>query len=171
LRRTAKELENIDVKGGWKVIGPGLKAAYFRGKRAYQVAREDSAPENFHEWRKRAKDLWCHVLLLNRVWPEQMDAIAKELETLGENLGDHHDLVMLRQAVQELCDGEEPAREMETLCGLIEQRQRELQTAALAIGARFYAERPYEFCRRLAGYWKIWCKEKKSARRPVESTS
>ena len=71
---------------------------------------------------------------------------------------------MLREAIQKMCAGEEYPRELETLNGLIEERQRQLRAAALAIGARFYAEKPSAFCKRLAGYWKIWCKEKKPAR-------
>jgi CHAD domain-containing protein len=172
LRRVVKELEHLEVNGkGWKVLGPGVKAAYADGKRAYQIAVKDSAPENFHEWRKRVKDLWYQITLLRRMWPEQMDAIARELETLGESLGDHHDLIMLRQTVQEMGRGEHHGREVETLYGLIEERQRELRPAALAIGARFYAEKPAEFCERLAGYWKIWRRERKSARRHADTTS
>ena len=172
LRRVAKELEGLDVNGkGWKALCPGVKTTYTNGQHAYQIALKDSSPENFHEWRKRAKDLWYQVTLLRRVWPEQMDAMAEELETLGEYLGDDHDLVMLRQAAQERCANKGRARELETLNGLIEQRQRELRAAALALGARFYAEKPSPFCNRLAGYWQIWCGERKSSARLAEATA
>jgi len=172
LLRAAKELKHLEVKGtGWIVLSPGVKAAYADGRHAYQIALKDSLPENFHEWRKHAKALWYQVTLLRRVWPEQMDAIAGELEMLGEYLGDDHDLVMLRQTVQEMCAGEHHPRELEALNGLIEQRQRELRAAALAIGARFYDETPSAFCKRLAGYWKIWCREKKPAVRLAEAAS
>jgi len=160
LRRGAKELERLEVKGkGWEAIGRGMKAAYADGRRAYRVALEDSAPENFHEWRKRAKDLWYQVTLLRRVWPEQIEAMAGELETLGEYLGYHHDLVMLRQSAQGNCAGDDYPQESETLNGLIEERARELQEAALAIGARFYAEKPSRFCNRLGAYWESWRRE------------
>ena len=164
LRRVAKELKNLGVKGkGWNALSPGFKAAYADGVCAYQTVLEDSSPENFHQWRKRAKELWYQVTLLRRVWPEQIDAIARELEMLGEYLGDDHDLVMLRLAIEETCAGERHPRELEILNGLIEERRRQLRTAALAIGARFYAEKPSAFCKRLAGYWKIWRREKKPA--------
>ena len=91
-----------------------------------------------------------------------MDAVASELETLGEYLGDDHDLVVLRQAVEKQCAGDGNIRELETLHGLIEQRQREVRVAAQALGARFYAEKPSAFCDRLAGYWQIWRGEKRS---------
>ena len=169
LRRVAKELQRLEVKGkGWKALSPGVKAAYADGICAYQRVRKDSSSDNFHEWRKRAKELWYQITLLRRIWPEQMDAMAEELEMLGEQLGEDHDLVMLREAVQEMCVGERHPRELETLSGLIEERQGELRAAALAIGARFYAEKPSAFCQRLAGYWKIWCREKKRSAQLAE---
>jgi hypothetical protein len=59
---------------------------------------------------------------------------------------------------------------LEILNGLIEQRQRELRAAALALGARFYAEKPSTFCDRLGGYWQTWRREKKSATRSTIAT-
>jgi CHAD domain-containing protein len=161
LRRAAKQLEHLNVRGkGWKALSHGVKTTYADGQRAYQVALESSSAEDFHKWRKRAKDLWYQVTLLRRVWPEQIDAMVKELEMLGEYLGDDHDLVMLQQALNERCAGEKHLRELKTLAALIEERHRELRTAALALGARFYAEKPSAFCNRLAGYWQIWRREK-----------
>jgi CHAD domain-containing protein len=170
LHRVGKEMERLDVGGkGWKALGPGVKRAYSEGRRVYRTMRKDASPENFHAWRKRAKDLWYQVTLLHPVWPEQMDAMARELEGLGEYLGNDHDLVVLRQAVEEQCTGDGNERELETLNGLIEQRQRELRAAALALGARFYAEKPSIFCNRLAGYWQIWRREPKPAARTFEA--
>ena len=172
LRRAAKELERLDVSGkGWKALGPGVKTAYSEGRCAYQTVLKDSAPENFHEWRKSAKDLWYQVTLLHPVWPEQMDAMASELEALGEYLGDDHDLVVLQEAAEEQCADDGSARELGILNGLIEQRQRELRAAALALGARFYADKPSTFCNRLAGYWQAWQREKKPIARSAEPAS
>lgn len=155
-----KALQQLKVSGsGWKTVGPGVKATYRAGRRAYRTVLSDRSPENFHEWRKRAKDLWYHVRLLQPVWPEQMDAMASELDALGEALGDGHDLFVLRQSVEQLGNGQ--AREVEILKGLIEERGAELRTAALMLGARLYAEKPAMLCNRLAGYWHTWRREKK----------
>ena len=170
LRRVAKEFERLEISGkGWKAIGPGVKSAYSEGRRAYQIVLKDASPENLHEWRKRAKDLWYQVGLLRPVWPEQMDATAHELETLGEFLGDDHDLFILQQSVQEQCAGTQ--RELEILHGLIEERQRELRAAAVALGKRFYVERPSTFCERLAGYWCTWRREKNPSAWAAEAAS
>ena len=166
LNRLAKQLEGLEVSGkGWKAIAPGLKSAYSEGCRGYRAVVKDPAPENFHEWRKRAKDLWYQVTLLQPIWPEQMDAMAHELETLGEYLGDDHDLFVLQRSVQEQCSGGSELRELEFLHALIDERQRELRAAAIALGKRFYAEKPSVFCDRLVRYWRSWRRDKNSRAR------
>ena len=160
LIRLTKEFEGLEVDGkGWKAIGPGVKAAYGKGRIAWQRAQIELAPEDFHRWRKRAKDLWYQVTLLRPVWPEQMDAMAHELETLSEYLGDDHDLFVLQQFLPLKCESDAERRELEVLHGLIEERQRELRAAALTLGQRFYAEKSSTFCHRLAGYWHVWRQE------------
>jgi CHAD domain-containing protein len=165
LRGLQKEVKCLEIDGrGWALISAGVKGAYGSGRRAFQTVLEDASPENFHEWRKRAKDLWYQVTLLEPIWPEQLDAIARELETLGESLGDDHDLFVLQESVQEKCASDTNWRELEILHGLIDERQRELRAAAVALGKRFYAEKPGLFCERLAEYWHTWRREKKTRR-------
>ncbi|MCI0540934.1 MAG: CHAD domain-containing protein [Verrucomicrobiales bacterium] len=172
LRRAAKELDHLKVNGeDWKALCPGVKRAYSAGQHAYETVLKDPSPENFHEWRKRAKDLWYQVTLLRRLWPEQMDAMERELEALGEHLGDDHDLVMLRQAVEEKGASVGNPRELELLNGLIEERQRKLRTAALAVGSRFYAEKPSAFSNRLARYWQVWRGEKAPSLKSAETAA
>jgi CHAD domain-containing protein len=162
LRGVAKKSDGLKVSGkGWKALAPGVKRAYGDGQQAYRTALKDPVPENFHQWRKGAKDLWYQVTLLQPLWPEQMEATAHELEQLGECLGDDHDLALLQQAVEEKYAGDGNTRELATLKGLIDERQRELRASALALGSRFYAEKPSAFCNRLAGYWRIWRREKR----------
>src|SRR6185369_16460521 len=70
LLRQAKELDELDVaRKGWKAIYPGVKSSYGEGRQAYQTVLKSSTPENFHEWRKRAKDLWYQIRLLRPIWP------------------------------------------------------------------------------------------------------
>jgi CHAD domain-containing protein len=165
LHRELKTFERLKVKGrGWKTIGPAVRATYRAGRRAFRTVSSDPSPENFHEWRKRAKDLWYHVRLLHPVWPEQMEAMANELDELCQALGDCHDLFVLRQDVEQLESGQ--ASEVEMLKGLINERGAELQTAALVLGARLYAEKPAKFCTRLTRYWRAWRREKKPLVQP-----
>jgi CHAD domain-containing protein len=161
LRRAAKKLEHLKLSSkGWRVLYPGVKKAYSAGQYAYRTVLKDPSPENFHKWRKHAKALWYQVSLLEPLWPEQMEAMESELETLGEHLGDYHDLAVLRQTTGKKSDDSGHQRELETLNGLIDERQREVLAEAMPLGARFYAEKSSGFCERLAGYWQIWRGEK-----------
>lgn len=169
LHRVAKTLEHLPVNGnGWEALGPGVKTAYRQGRRAYRTASENPSSETFHEWRKRAKNLWCHVRLLRGVRPGRMEAMAGELKALGEYLGDDHDLTVLRQEIEARMAGN--ARIRHTLVRLIERRQQALRTSALALGAGFYTQKPSAFCNRLAGYWRAWRHEKKARTQPAAAT-
>ena len=161
LHRAAKTLRHLEVdQRGWQAIGPGVKTAYRKGRRACRTARATPAPANFHAWRKRAKDLWYQVRLLQPAWPGQMEAMARELEALGDWLGDDHDLAVLRQYLDDKLSSGGNLRGAAALDAVMTRRQRELRRAALALGARFYAEKPSAFGARLAGYWKAWRHEK-----------
>ena len=165
IRRAARQFDDLNISGkGWPALCPGVKVAYRQGREAYQTVLEHPAPENFHEWRKRVKDLWYDVRVLRPVWPEQMDAMAAELGTLGEHLGDDHDLFILQETARKQCIQESHAQEFETLRGLIEARQRELRLAARELGARFYSEKPSTFSSRLGRYWRLWRRGKKDVR-------
>jgi CHAD domain-containing protein len=171
LEAVAEEFRGLKVKQqGWRALSMGVKTAFQDGKRAFQRARRAPTADNLHEWRKRAKDLWYQATLLRRIWPEQMEAMARDLEVLGENLGDYHDLVVLLQAVKQHTP--EHAREVESLRRQIEERQGQLCRAALGFGEQFYAEKPDVFCRRLAEYWLLWRRNKRRspAGRPTEKT-
>lgn len=164
LDRDYRLLRRLEVKGsGWNSLAPGVKDCHREGRRAYLLARAEPSPEKFHDWRKCAKDLWYYMRLLRRAAPEEMEAITTELETLGQHLGDDHDLAVLAAELEELCPGHKWHREFEALNRVIKIRQGELRAAALSLGARFYSEKPSAFCARIAGYWKIWRKSKNPA--------
>jgi hypothetical protein len=90
-----------------------------------------------------------------------MDATANELKELTEKLGDDHDLFILGRSMSQLRGRNRTFPEWDALNSLIEQRECELRTKAIELGAKFYAERPAAFLARLAGYWRTWRGEKK----------
>ena len=138
--------------GGWPALEPGLLRSYRRGRAARDLARRDPTTENLHEWRKRAKDLWYHLRMLEPVSPGIVGGMAKEADKLSKSLGDDHDLAVLRESLES--GAGRLAVDLDAVLELIDHRRDQLQAEALQIGARLYAEPPSLFVRRLHRYWK-----------------
>src|SRR3954463_8253527 len=93
LRHVVGEFDDLEIEGkGWDVIGCGVKKSYGEGRRAQESALRNRSAQHFHEWRRAAKTLWYQMTLLAPMSPAQMEVLACELETLGECLGEDHDL-------------------------------------------------------------------------------
>ncbi|HYI80482.1 MAG TPA: CHAD domain-containing protein [Thermoleophilaceae bacterium] len=135
------------------LVRAGLDRAYKRGRRGLRTVRDDPSAEAVHAWRKRVKDLWYQLRLLQGAWPPVLKTAAKEAHELADLLGDHHDLsVLVEKARAQAPD--DPDTDM--LATLAEQRQAELLADALQLGDRLYAEKPSRFTRRIERYWRAW---------------
>lgn len=82
-------------------LAEGITEGYRRARRAFPRDDEASADE-IHAWRKRVKIHMFQLRLLTPRWPGVVGALVEELDNLGDALGKHHDLAMLRTA---LADG------------------------------------------------------------------
>ena len=153
---------------GWSGLGRGVLAVYRRGRGEWEQASWRPSVESLHEWRKRVKYLWYHSRLLQPLWPAPMSAWQKELDRLGELLGDDHDLAVLAGVLRQ-----EGRPDGEALLGPISRRRHDLQEEARVLGMRVYAERPGDLRRRLRGYWRAWEEEKRRLppRPPVRAAS
>ncbi len=138
--------------GGWSALDQGLVRTYRRGRDALVLARGDRSPEAMHAWRKRVKDLWYHLRLLAPVCGPSVRGQAKEADRLAELLGDDHDLAVLKVAVEDI--GDELPVDLVALFGLIDHRREQLQSEAIPIGERLYAEKPKAFRRRMRRSWR-----------------
>jgi CHAD domain-containing protein len=125
----------------------GLERIYRQGRRNMRAARKEPTGENLHEWRKRTKDLWYHLALLEEAWPPVMGALADEAHELSDRLGDAHDVDVLLEWARNHADA-----------GAIEdavyERRRRLQADAFDYGTRLYADKPRVFVRRIGRWWK-----------------
>jgi CHAD domain len=92
-----RAIDDWDLPAGrWAPIGDGFTSAYGRGRKALALVKDfDGEKEAVHEWRKRAKDLWYHLRILEPVWPEVLGPLAAQAHGLSDLLGDHHDLAVL----------------------------------------------------------------------------
>lgn len=141
-------------RGGWAAVEPGVVRSYRRGCAAMERARRHPTPENLHDWRKRAKDLWYHLRILADTSPGILGGYVKDAHQLADLLGDDHDLAVLRETVVGHA-GKLPVDHQPVL-ELIDHRRSQLEHEAMLVGRRVYAEKPGAFARRLGRYWKAW---------------
>jgi len=134
----------------------GLRRTYARGRKA-MAAAEDGDAEAVHEWRKRTKDLRYGIDLIRACWKRPLKAMVKECSRLGDLLGDHHDLAVLRTTCSDLPPGTLGDRHAsDGLLAQIDARSRRLLAQALPLGDRLWTERPKAFATRLQRYWQAW---------------
>jgi CHAD domain-containing protein len=134
----------------WKQICNAVCKIYRRGQRGLAKTINDPEPENFHAWRKRVKDVWYQLRILqplNRVVLEEM---AHDAEVLGELLGCEHDLDFLLARLEKESGDPALARELAQLQKLIGKRGKRLRRDALELGRRFYAEPAKAFAKRIS---------------------
>ncbi|HEX5191156.1 MAG TPA: CHAD domain-containing protein [Solirubrobacteraceae bacterium] len=155
-------------RDGFDALEDGLHRSYRDGRRAFATARADRSMGAWHEWRKRAKDLWYQQRLLRSVAGPAVGGRAKDAHLLSDLLGDIHDLGVLRWALTEKMHA--PV-DSDGIVELIDHRSAQLQEEALCIGARVYAERPKQFMRRLRRMWKAGSRHARvvAAERPVSA--
>jgi CHAD domain-containing protein len=139
---------------GWAAIKPGLRRIFRDGRSAYERAEEEGHAELFHEWRKRVKDLWHQMEVLEAMWPGVMKGLAEEFHCLADTLGEEHDLSVLKGVLEAeaLARAEEPSGVLDAL----EARRMILCREGKAAGARLFAEKPGAFVKRLGKYWSAW---------------
>ncbi len=156
LRDASSQAQHWNVpRKGWAVVGAGVKNVYDQGRQALDAVRNSPSDTSFHEWRKQAKYLRHQVALLQPVRPKRMDALARALHELSDQLGDDHDLAVLRE---KLLARRSRANDADCLllCVKIDRRRAALQQQALRLGARIYKEPSRGFHRRLHQYWRDW---------------
>jgi len=143
-------LENLEAQD----LCLAVKRTYRRGRESFRCTEEDPVAENFHEWRKRVKDLWYQAQIVQKLNETVLCEIAESAKNLGQQLGNLHDLAFFRQRLES--GTEFPEAERTLLLGLICSRERELERITLDLGARFYAEKPGALGRRLLHYARQW---------------
>ena len=124
---------------GWGSIAEGAEIIHDRGRAAMKQALRGDADDDWHEWRKRVKDLWYAGRIIAPITGPQIEGLVEEADELSDVLGDHNDLAVLLEAA-----GDRPG-----LRAAIVARRDGLRRVAATLGRRLYGERPKAFARRL----------------------
>ena len=139
------------VKGYVSIRG-GVTRGYRRARKA--LAGVHTNPEDlvFHLWRRRVKDHWYHMRLL-----EGLNATARvrarRLKRLETWLGDDHNLVLLRTTILNAPATFGRDRATAVVLGCIATYQTVLRTRALRLGDRLFARRPKVFRKSVDSWW------------------
>lgn len=157
LRALDKQVDKWPLrKDGFRAIAPGLKSRYQRGRKAMSAARKNDTPESYHEWRKRVKDHWYQVRLLESLWTEVMKAHESSLHDLETWLGDDHNLVVLCGKLAAEPEKYGDAENVRLFLAIAEQEQKELREKSLSLGERIYERRPRRFVQDMQKLWDAW---------------
>lgn len=116
----------------------------------YEKARVSRDPEECHDWRKRAKSLSYHLTLLTFLDPREIGDWAVGAGELASCLGEHHDIAVFEEALDDGSDYGISAGAARAIIALAEQRRTELEDSAFAQGAVIYSETPEALHRKFA---------------------
>ncbi len=139
-----------------KSIRKAAQLSYKGGRQALRRVRKKPTAENFHSFRKEAKQLWYQLRILRPLHPAFFKEMSDELKTIGQHLGHAHDLAFLAERLGSITGAAGRKRGQRALGGLIDSRQKELQRMAAALGERFYAQRARDFGRSISEYFAEW---------------
>jgi CHAD domain-containing protein len=146
-------------KDGFSAIAPGLRLTYRAGRAALRLVEKDGSAENFHYFRRRAKDHWYHVRLLESLWTEVMQAHEGSIKKLEQWLGDDHNLVVLREMVEDEPEKYGGEEEIRIFVSLADQEQKEMRQEAISMGQRVYEQKPRQFVTDMSKLWDAWLKQ------------
>jgi CHAD domain-containing protein len=151
LERAGERLSQWPLAGiTWKQICRTVGKTYKRGQRGLAKTIKKPQPENFHAWRKRVKDLWYQLRILQPLNRVVLEKIAADAEVLGELLGREHDFDFLLARLEKERGDEALCDELVQLQELIRKRGKRLRRDALELGRRFYAEPSKAFAKRIS---------------------
>jgi CHAD domain-containing protein len=152
-----------DPDDRFDLFAPGLLKTYRRSRRAMRAALTTRAPAQFHEWRKRIKDQWYHLQIIEGASPEILGGHAQALRDLSRVLGDHHDLVVLRETLR--ANPVASPRLLRAFDRFVVSRMAELEEESDRLGRRVLCEKPKAWLGRLRVYWSVWRNESGRRRR------
>ena len=151
LERVGEQVSKWRLAGiTWKQICGTVGKIYKRGQRGLARTIKKPQPENFHAWRKRVKDLWYQLRILQPLNRVVLEKIAADAEVLGELLGREHDFDFLLARLENEGSDEALRNELVQLQKLIRKRGSKLRRDALELGRRFYAEPSKAFAKRIS---------------------
>ena len=94
------------------------------------------------------------------------EASLKNLETW---LGDDHNLVVLRDKLENKPEDYGDEKDIQHFLALADQYQKELREKAMSLGQRVYEQKPRQFAKNIAKLWDAWQQQPDSIKEEQEA--
>ncbi|HEY4233777.1 MAG TPA: CHAD domain-containing protein [Lacipirellulaceae bacterium] len=144
------------ISNKWQELALGIGQVYRQGRKAAKQVKLDPSVANLHEWRKQIKYLRHQLELLTPIEPTIVGTLAGHAESVGDLLGEDHDLAVLREKLSAEVAGERIARHMTVLGPLIDDERQSIQVEAIPKGKMLFRDNPKKFVNRLKNFWREW---------------
>ncbi len=147
--RSRRRVKRWPIEGlDWPEMVDALVCGYRRNRAAMNDYAERSTLKNLHRWRKRAKEFWYQLLILEAVVPRELQDFAGKVGALTELQGAAHDLDLVLTALDRLRD-ELTDHDRDLIRQRVQSRIRSLAARALKDGRRIFLLLPERFAMRL----------------------
>jgi CHAD domain-containing protein len=131
----------------------GITRGYRRARKAMTEVRTHPGDLLFHQWRRRVKDHWYQMRLLEGV-NRRAHARVRQLKRLETWLGDDHNLVLLRDTILEAPTRFGDEQTTAVVLGCVSKYQVTLRRRALKGGHRLFARTPATFRKQIDQWWR-----------------
>jgi CYTH domain-containing protein/CHAD domain-containing protein len=161
LRESLESLGNLPLDGiDFSVLTDSFETTLKRGRKACSQAYSQPVAANFHEFRKRAKDLRHQLAVLMELWPEVLSGYGKSAKSLEQYLGEDHNLAVLTDVLN---GNGRRQNAFKVITSSVEKEQGKRRQKARLLAGRLYAESPKVWRARLNASWQAWQTETRSA--------
>ncbi len=138
----------------FEMLASGLRRMHKRCLVNLHRAMSQPSAENVHNFRKPVKYLWNQMILLRPVWSSTIGQSIRHLDTLGERLGNEHDLAELERLIFTNYYDDYGA---EPIVHYIRKERNHIRKIVWPLAMKVFAEKPGAFANRITAYWNASC--------------
>ena len=137
---------------GFRAVAAGLERSARAARRAMAGAIAHPTSDSYHAWRRRTKDHWFQVRVIEGRCGDELIAWQRGLEALDGCLGEYHNCVLLEQVL--MTDAMVAREQIALSIRLLRRYQHDLRREAKNLAAQVYTERPRQFVNRVRRLWR-----------------
>jgi CHAD domain-containing protein len=136
----------------FRMVAGGLRTTFTAAREGQRESSSRFDGESTHAWRRRVKDQWYQIRLLQRRCGTALAADRRRLEVLDGCLGEIQNASVLLQVLR--TNGALSASDRQRYRSVIERYQWDLHRRALRLGRQVYQEKPGHYVHRIRRLWR-----------------